>query len=114
MAKVIIVYESKYGNTRLVAEKIAEGIREVPGAEATSKELKEVAPDELARFDAILTGSPNHMGGATRGIMKFIDKLGKLKLEGKSIAVFDTYLAQDYQKAVKKNGAANSQESPRT
>ena len=100
MAKVIIVYESKYGNTRLVAEKIAEGIKEISGMEAALKEPKEVDSGELARFDAILVGSPNHMGSATRGIRKFIDKLGKI--EGKAIAVFDTYLGQDYQKAIRK------------
>ena len=110
MAKVIIVYESKYGNTKLAAEKIAEGIKEVPEAEATLKELKEVDSGELARFDAILVGSPNHMGSATRGIRKFIDKLGKL--EGKAIAVFDTYLAQDYQKAVRKMEKQLAQKAP--
>ncbi|MEM3958106.1 MAG: flavodoxin domain-containing protein [Thermoproteota archaeon] len=31
MLKVIIVYESKYGNTETVAETIAEGIREEEG-----------------------------------------------------------------------------------
>ena len=32
-AKVIVVYESKYGNTKLVAETIAEGMREIEGVE---------------------------------------------------------------------------------
>ena len=47
-------------------------------------------------------GSPNHIGGATRGIRKFIDKLGKINLEGKLAAVFDTYVGKDFEKAVKK------------
>ena len=102
MSRTIIVYESKYGNTRLVAEKIAERVREVPGTEVSLKELKGLDPNELDRFDAILVGSPNHMGNATRGIRKLIDRLGELKAEGKSIAVFDTCLAGDYEKAVKK------------
>jgi flavodoxin len=29
MVKVFVVYDTKYGNTKLVAEKIVEGIREV-------------------------------------------------------------------------------------
>jgi len=102
LSRTIIVYESKYGNTRLVAEKIAERVREVPGTEVSLKELKGLDPNELDRFDAILVGSPNHMGNATRGIRKLIDRLGELKAEGKSIAVFDTCLAGDYEKAVKK------------
>jgi flavodoxin len=47
-------------------------------------------------------GSPNHFGGPTRSINKFIDKLGKLDLKGKLFAVFETYLGKDFEKAVKK------------
>ena len=102
MAKVIVVYESKYGNTRLVAETIIEGIREVSGTETVLSELKEVNLNQLSDFDAILVGSPNHIGNATRGIRKFIDKLGELNLQGKLTAVFDTYLGGDFEKAVTK------------
>ena len=44
MAKAIVVYESKYGNTKLVAETIVEGMREVSGVETVLSELKEVDP----------------------------------------------------------------------
>ena len=102
MAKVIVVYESKYGNTKLVAEAIIEGISEIEGIEAVLSELKEVDLNNIADYDAILVGSPNHFGGPTRSIKKFIDKLGKLSLKGKMFAVFDTYLVNDFEKAVKK------------
>lgn len=102
MAKVIVVYESKYGNTRLVANTIAEGMRDVPDIETVLNELKEVDLNRISEFDAILIGSPNHIGGATRSVRKFIDKLEKLDLEGKLAAVFDTYIQKDYEKAMKK------------
>ena len=102
LTKAIITYESKYGNTKLVAEAIAEGMREVSGVETTLIEFREVDLDKLIEFDVILVGSPNHIGRATRSIRKFIDKLGKLNLEGKPIAVFDTYIGKDFEKAVKK------------
>lgn len=102
MAKVIVVYESKYGNTKLVGEKIIEGMNEVGGIEAVLSEPKEVDLNKIVEYDAILIGSPNHFGGPTRGIKKFIDKLGKLPLEGKMFAVFDTYIGGDFEKAVKK------------
>jgi len=102
LAKVIVIYESKYGNTRLVAEKIAEGMREVSGTETVLNELKEVDKKQLAQFDAILIGSPNHIGRHTGGIKKFINEIGKLNLTGKAAAVFDTYLGKDFEKAVKK------------
>lgn len=102
MAKIIVVYESKYGNTKRVAEKIIEGIREAGGVEVSLSELKDVKLDEIPNYDAILIGSPNHMGGPTRGIRGFIDKLGRLQLEGKMFAVFDTYMERDFEKAVRK------------
>jgi len=108
----MVTYESKYGNTKLVAESIIEGIREVSGVEASLRELKEVELNQLVDFDVILIGSPNHMGRATGGIRKFINKLEKLNLEGKLAAVFDTYLSKDYEKAVKKMEQQISKEVP--
>ena len=112
MAKVIIIYESKYGNTRSVAEKLAEGMREIPGIEPSLQELNEVDRTRLAGFDAILVGSPNHIGRATGGIRKFITELGKLNLTGKAAAVFDTYLGQDFEKAVKKMEKQLTEKAP--
>ncbi len=106
MTKVIVVYESKFGNTKLVAETIEEGIREVGGIEVDISELEEVDLDRVTDYDAILIGSPNHFGGPTKSVKQFIDKLSRLSLEEKMFAVFDTYLGKrsDYffEKAVKK------------
>ena len=103
MAKVIVVYESKYGNTKLVAETIIEGMSEVEGIETVLSELKEVDLNKVIDYDAILVGSPNHYGGPTKSVRKFIDKLGELPLKGKLFAVFDTYLRKGFfEKAVKR------------
>lgn len=102
MTKAIVIYESKYGNTRLVAEMIAGGMAQVTGTEAVLAEINDVDLNRLDDFDAIIIGSPNHMGRATKSTGKFIDKLGKLNLEEKHGAVFDTYIARDFEKAVKK------------
>jgi len=99
---VFIVYDTKYGNTKLVAEKIAEGIRELKGIETEVSDVKEVDFKKLADADAILIGAPNHMGSPSRAIMKFIDGLGKLELKAKQAAVFDTYMGRDFEKAAKK------------
>ena len=101
MPKAIVIYESVFGNTKRVAETIIEGMK-AAGVEAALSTPKDFDPNQLTDFDAIIIGSPNHMGGATRGIKKFIDKLGKLKLDGKLVTVFDTYGGRDYEKAVKK------------
>ena len=101
MAKVFVVYQSKWGNTKIVAEKIAEGLK-TSGMETDIAALKEIKTDRIPEFDAILIGTPNHVGGATGGVKKFINGLSKLQLEGKGIGFFDTYLGKDFEKAVKK------------
>ena len=102
MTKAIVVYESKYGNTKIVAERIAEGLGTGKGIKVDVTNLKDVDLGRISDYDVILIGSPNHMGRQTRGIKNFIDKLGKLKLKNKSAAVFDTCASKDFEKAVKK------------
>ena len=63
LAKVMVVYETKYGNTKLVAEKIVEGMREVQGIDTFISEIKEVDLNRIVDYDAILIGSPTHFGG---------------------------------------------------
>ncbi|MEM2935628.1 MAG: flavodoxin domain-containing protein [Candidatus Bathyarchaeia archaeon] len=99
---MFVVYDTKYGNTKLVAEKIVEGIREVEGMEIAISDVKEVDLERVAESDAILIGTTNHMGGPARTIREFMDKLGKLDLRAKWVAVFDTYMGGDFEKAVKK------------
>ncbi len=102
-ARVIVIYESKYGNTKLVAETIAEGMREVEGTEADVSEVKRVDLSKVPDYDAILVGSPTHIGGPTWGVKRFIGKLGKLPLEGKFFAAFNTYLLdKSFEQATKK------------
>ena len=102
MVKVFIVYDTKYGSTKLVAEKIIEGLKEVEGIETDISDVEGVDLEKVAASDAVLIGSPNHLGNPARSIEKFIDNLGKLDLKAKWVAVFDTYLGKDFEKAVKK------------
>ena len=102
MVKVFVVYDTKYGNTNIVAEGILEGLREVEGVETAISDVEKVDLGRVANSEAILIGTPNHMGGPAWTIRKFIDKLGKVDLKAEWAAVFDTYLGGDFEKAVKK------------
>ena len=101
MSKTLVVYESKYGNTKRVAETIVEGMQRVSGTETTQNDIKSVDRNAIPRYDAIVFGGPTHFGGPTRSMKKFIDKLSALPLNGKQFAVFDTYLKTDFEKATK-------------
>jgi len=95
LTNIIIIYDSWFGNTQVVAETIAKGINEIEKKTVHIKKIEDTAPNDVLDYDIILIGSPNHMGGPTRKVKKFIDNLGKLKIDDKQIAVFDTYVRKN-------------------
>ena len=104
---------TKYGNTKLVAEKILEGMREIEGIETAISDVEKVDLERVTNYDAILIGAPAHFGAPTRAINGFIDKLGKLDLEAKWVAVFDTYIKEDFEMAVKKMETRINENAPK-
>ena len=104
MVKVFVVYDTKYGNTKLAGETIVEGIREVEGIETSIGYVKEIDIGKLADYDAIVLGAPNHMGRPSQTIKKFVNRLAELDLKAKNVAVFGTYSGRvrDPDRAVKK------------
>ena len=91
-----------FGNTKRVAESIGDSMSRIENLEVLVKEIKQVQPMEVFDYDMILIGSPNHMGGPTRGIKKLIDRFGEMGLAEKKGAVFDTYVKKNVGKAVRK------------
>jgi menaquinone-dependent protoporphyrinogen IX oxidase len=104
LVKVYVGYDSKYGNTKLVAENLLKGMREVEGIEAAIGYVKEVDAEKVADYDVIVLGAPNHMGRPSRTMTKFVDKLAEIDLKAKDVAVFGTYAGRirTVDRAVKK------------
>ena len=102
--KVFVIYDSKYGNTQIVAENILEGLKQSEGVEASIGYAKQVDSGMLAGFDVLAFGAPNHMGKPSRTMMKFVDSLSKAPLDAKWVAAFDTYFQRQryFEKAMKK------------
>lgn len=100
----LVVYDSKYGNTKKVAEQILEGLKENEGIDTTLGNIKEITPQQLADYDALIIGAPNHMGQPSRASKKFIDQVDKQGLKVKWAAAFDTYFQREryFGKAMKK------------
>jgi flavodoxin len=85
-----------------VAKLIAEGITSIEGNEVIVNKVKEVNLKEEVSYDLVVIGSPNHFGRHIGSIKKFINKLPKSQLKVNAYAVFDTYITEDFEKAVKK------------
>ena len=77
--KIAILYDSKYGNTKQLAEFMAEKIYTV-GHEVQLFRTIKTKPAKLLAFqpEAILVGGPTHWGRPARTLIKYIKKLGKL------------------------------------
>lgn len=61
MSKALVVHESMYGNTRAVAEAIAEGLGS--GGEVEVSPVHEVSDDAVAGAELLVVGGPTHMHG---------------------------------------------------
>ena len=87
---MLVVYETKFGNTKKAAETIAEGMKEGEQIETEVLNVNDVDYSKVRDYDAIIIGSPTWGGNCTDTIKKFVDELAGLSLNEKFYAVFDT------------------------
>jgi NAD(P)H dehydrogenase (quinone) len=120
--KVLIVFYSTYGHIFKMAEAVAEGAKEVAGAEVKILRVPETLPeevlekmgageaqkifshvpvctvDELAEADAIIFGTPTRFGNMCGQMRQFLDATGQLwangSLVGKVGSVFASSATQ--------------------
>lgn len=103
---ILVVYYSMYGHVHRMAEAVAEGVREVKGAEAFLRRVPETlsdqvlqamgavesqksmahipvcSPEELAEYDAVIFGTPTRFGNMCGQMRQFLDATGQLWLQG--------------------------------
>lgn len=85
MAKVLVTYYSRTGNTEQMAELVAEGAREIEGVEVDLRAVANVTPDDLLNYEGIVMGSPVYYGTMAADVKQLIDEsvVHHGKLEGK-------------------------------
>jgi flavorubredoxin len=88
--ETLVVYASRKGNTRRIAEEIA---RIMAGDGPV--ELLEVsdAPRSLPESDMLFVGGPTEGHAASPPMVEFLDRLAPESITGRFTAVFDTRLA---------------------
>lgn len=84
--KVLVVFDSLYGNTAKVAEAVGAAVL----GENQVLSVGEAKPSELSSFDLVIVGSPTQGGRATEAMRAFLD--GVSTLDGTRVAAFDTRL----------------------
>ncbi|MFA6002441.1 MAG: NAD(P)H:quinone oxidoreductase [Elusimicrobiota bacterium] len=107
--KVLIVYYSMYGHIHRMAQAVAEGVKEVSGAQAILRRVPETLSadvlekmgataaqkdlaripvctlEELAQADAVIFGTPTRFGNMCGQMRQFLDATGQLWLKGELV-----------------------------
>ncbi len=89
MAKVLVIYYSRTGNTAKMAEAVAAGAK-TSGAEVIVRKVGDVRLEELKNADGIIIGSPTYYGQMAAEIKQLFDSSTEIRgqLENKVGAAF--------------------------
>ena len=71
--QVLITYHSTSGNTKKMAEAIAEGAKSVVGVEVKLLPIEEVKEQDLVEANAIIVGSPVYNSNVAPAVLEFIN-----------------------------------------
>ena len=74
MAKILIVYYSRSGNTEAMAGYVEEGVRQVADVAVDCLPVADVGAEKLLGYDGIIMGSPVYYGSMAAELKKLIDE----------------------------------------
>ena len=91
MAKAVVIYYSRSGNTKKMAEIVAEAMNDA-GLSTDCKSVEKVKADDLPNYDAIVIGSPTYYGHMAGPIKQLFDDAVAFhgRLDGKIGAAFSS------------------------
>lgn len=82
--KSLVVYDSNFGNTKIIAETLAKNLGGI------SKQVSDADIEDVKACDLLVVGSPINGWMPTEATRKFLSGLERISLKGKRVASFDT------------------------
>jgi NAD(P)H dehydrogenase (quinone) len=82
---ILVVFDSRTGNTEHLARTVAEGVAKVDGVRAILKRRDEVLDEEIHSASGILLGSPVHWGSLSAESKAFLERIGEVLVRAKEI-----------------------------
>ncbi len=90
--QVLVLYHSKGGNTRRLAQAVADGVGTVSGTQPVLKSTEEVTKEDFLNAKGVIAGSPVYFGGMAAELKKIFDDFvsTRKQMENKVGAAFTT------------------------
>jgi menaquinone-dependent protoporphyrinogen IX oxidase len=95
--KGIVVYDTSYGNTKTIAETIAETLKE-SGIEVDLFKVKDVKKLNAKDYNFLILGSPTRFGTMSFAIRGFLGKVKSEEWVNKPFVAFDTENPENMEK----------------
>jgi NAD(P)H dehydrogenase (quinone) len=92
LMQILVMYHSRTGNTKSLAEAIAQGVQEVDGVTCIVKAAPDVTKEDFLESDGVIAGSPVYFGTMAAELKDVFDRLigTRRRMEGKVGAAFAT------------------------
>ncbi len=100
--KGIVIYDSSHGNTKTIAETIANSLKN-SGIEVDLFYIKKVKGLNAKHYDFLILGSPTKFGSMTFATKFFLGRLKNGEWTNKPFATFDTENPENEQQAKAQN-----------
>ncbi|MCW3981492.1 MAG: flavodoxin domain-containing protein [Candidatus Bathyarchaeota archaeon] len=100
--KGIVVFDTSYGNTKKIAETIAETLQESGIAVDTfyAKDVKKLSAKD---YDFLVIGSPTKFGTMSFTVKRFLGKVKSKEWINKPFGAFDTENPENIERAAREN-----------
>lgn len=93
MIQILVLFDSKSGNTARMAELVAEGARQISDTEVRLKSVEEATVEDVEWCEGIAVGSPTNMGILSWRMKRFWDDVAGAKwmeMDGKIGCAFSS------------------------
>ncbi len=87
--KAYVVYDTRFGNTKKVAESLAKGLAE-SGVDSACASTRETDSDILNGSGLVCLGAPTEAFSASQPMKEFLRSMTGASLAGKKVFAFDT------------------------
>ena len=94
--KTIVIYDSQFGNTAQIAERIGDGLRDAQQAPEAVEVIRvgDVHLSQVGEGDLVIVGSPTQKFNPTPAIRAFLKGIPGDRLLNVKVAAFDTRLSE--------------------